>query len=25
VKITDHHLGHSCPECVKAYRKATGG
>ena len=21
VKITEHHLGHSCSECVKAYRE----
>lgn len=21
VKITEHHLGHSCPDCVKAYRE----
>jgi hypothetical protein len=25
VKITEHHLGHACPKCVEAYRKATSG
>lgn len=22
VEITEHHLGHSCQECVRAYREA---
>jgi len=23
VRITEHHLGHCCPKCAAAYRKAT--
>ena len=25
VKITEHHLGHCCPACAKAYQEATSG
>jgi len=25
VKITEHHLGHCCPDCVKAYQEAVSG
>lgn len=25
VKITERHLGHSCPECVEKYREAISG
>jgi hypothetical protein len=24
VELTDHHLGHSCKECVRLYREETG-
>jgi hypothetical protein len=24
IKITEHHLGHSCPKCVELYKKAIG-
>lgn len=25
VEITEHHLGHACPQCVEEYRKQAAG